>query len=146
MDVGVAIDTAAPESGTDAAAKRPWRSNRWNRSAMARRLVALLAQKRLPPFQHAGHDGSVRLVTEGAVLGDRLVVPYERTTLFGVAPETSTVDRIAGHKAGPGGPVRVMAGGTGNFSFPDGMTRRLTHLSPLLAVAGYADFCLFRLP
>lgn len=56
--------------------------------------MTALAEQRRPAHQHSWLIRTMGVVTGGAVLGDRCVLPQEWTALFGVTLITGVVDRL----------------------------------------------------
>lgn len=124
MNIGVTIETGARLS--QAARTRriagTWQHSR-NIPAMAGRLVTLLTQKWGPRLEHAGNVGAVRVVADGAIVRDRLVIENKRPTLLHVAGVAGVNNVIAHEQFHARRAMRVVAVGTCNLAFPDGMMR-----------------------
>jgi len=102
--------------------------------------VALIADERRTSLEQVVGNGAVRLMTIGAVVGDRLVVMHERTTLFHVAGVAGFDHAIALHELGTGRTVGIVAIRTGHLALDDRVMGRLVDLSTLLLVAAEAHF------
>lgn len=102
--------------------------------------MTLLAQEGGPCLEHGGDGGAMGLMTDGTVLGHRLMVVHERATLFRMALETSFVDAVFLELFGTGRAMGIVTVGTAHLTFQHGMMRRLMHLRALLLVAGEAYF------
>jgi hypothetical protein len=61
---------------------------------------------------------AVRLVTVGAVLHDRRMLPHERPPAFGMTAIAILVDRVLNQLARVRTSMRIVATGAGNFAFP----------------------------
>ena len=133
----MAIDTSTPE-GVRAGARD--RGQTGDPAPMAGRLVTLLTQKRRTHLQHGGVDGSMRVVADGAVLGDRLVRAQERTALVHMAGVAGVVDAVADHQVRADRAVGVMAVRAGHLALGNGVVRGAADLGALRLVAVEAHF------
>src|SRR5688572_3645895 len=131
MDVRVAVQASARERVGSRAGERGVPDG----AAMARRLVALLAQERRAGLQQVRGRRAVRVVTDRAVLLYRLVRAHERPALLHVARVTGVVHVIAHHHARARRAVRVVAVGARHEAFAYGVARGAIDLDPLLLVA-----------
>jgi energy-converting hydrogenase Eha subunit C len=110
---------------------------------MARSLMAGLAQKRRAQFQQCRLRRTVRIVTIGAILGHRLVLPQERTAILGMTAGTGLRGGVLDQLCRSAGAVRGMAGRACHFPFQQRMMRGLREIGMLGLVAGgaYLDLC-----
>ena len=97
--------------------------------------VTALAQHRDTHFQQRRHIRTVRRVTVGAVVRDRLMFPEEWTALLRMARGTRLVDGLLDEELGTIGPVRVVTARTADFSFQDRVPREAMNLGLLCLVA-----------
>ncbi len=107
-------------------------------AAVARRLVALLAQERRALPEEVRGGRAVRVVADRAVLLHRLVRAHERPALLHVAGVAGVVHVVAHHHRRSYRAVRVVAVGARHHAFAYGMARGPVDLHPLLLVAGEA--------
>ena len=98
-----------------------------------------LTQKRRAHLEKRRLRRAVRLVTVGAVLGDRLVLPEKRPAVFRMAAGAGLVDGVLHQLRRGGRAVRRMAGGAGHLAFAQRMMRRLEKIGVLRLVAAGAD-------
>jgi len=92
---------------------------------MARTLMARLAEERRAHLEQRRLRRAVRIVAIGAVLRDRLVLPQERSPVFGVTGRAGFRDGVLDQLRRRRRAMRRMAGGTGHFSFAQRMMRDL---------------------
>lgn len=111
----------------------------WQTVAMARCLMAALAEKGDTPLQEVGHIRAVRIVTDGAVLGDRLMVPEEGAAFFGMTGITGIDHGIALHQGTPGTTMWIMAITADHLALLNRVAIGLGGLDPLLFMAINAD-------
>ena len=96
-------------------------------------------------FSRAGRIEPCARVAQGAVLGDRRVLPEQRAALFGMAAVAGLVDgRLVQHRHGRRA-VRAVAVAAAHQAEAHRMRRRLVEVGALLRVAGHADLGLGRL-
>ena len=106
--------------------------------------MAVLAKERRARLQHSVNCRAVRVVADAAILGHRLVVMHERTTLLQVAG-------VAGfNHAGFDHLFRIVAVGVvavraADLAFEYRVARGLADLNPLFLVAGKANLRLGQL-
>lgn len=79
--------------------------------------MTFLAQEGWPCLEHGGDGGAMGLMTDGTVLGHRLMVVHERATLFRVALKTSLVDAVFLELFGTGRAMGIVAVGTTHLTF-----------------------------
>ena len=84
-------------------------------------LVALEAQEWRSDLQHTRLCRAVRIMTDCAVLLDRLVFPQERPAFLLVTLVTHLVNRVLCQVCRPGGAMWIMAIRTDHLAFPDGV-------------------------
>jgi hypothetical protein len=104
-------------------------------SGAARVTVASLAEERELGNQRPFVGRAVRVMTRGAVLAHRRVLPQEWPPLLSVAIRARLVDRVA-HPQQPDilRPVRVVAGRTLKLAFPHRHVARSIELGNLVAM------------
>ena len=107
--------------------------------------VALLAKHGCARLQQRRHIGTVRGVAVSAILNNGCMLPQERAALFRVAGVAGLRDGVLHHQPRPGGTVRVVAVGAGDFPFEDGMSREAMKLGTLVLMATEAHFRLSEL-
>src|SRR5437899_283376 len=134
VDVGVAVHAAARDRvrGGARAGKRA------GGAAVARRLVALLAEERLAQLEQVRVGRPVRVVADAAVLLHRLVGAHEGAALLHVAHVAGVVDVVAHHHAGTDRAVRVVAVRARHHAFADRVARGPVDHRPDVLVAGEA--------
>ena len=99
-------------------------------------VMALKTDKGFVLFQQVIGNGSVRIVTDGAILGYRRVLKNKGPFLVSVAGVTEVVDALFRLEHPPvGRRMGIMATGANHLTFPDGMMRGHIGLSPLFLVA-----------
>ena len=103
---------------------------------MARALVTCLAQKRRPQFKQRRLRRAVRIVTVGAVLGDRLMFPEKRPAIFGVTGRAGFIDGVFNQLRRGRRTVRRVARGAGHRAFAQRMMRRLQKIAVLRLMTG----------
>src|ERR1700689_4776924 len=91
---------------------------------MPRALVTGLAEKRRAYLEERRLRRAVRIVTIGAVLRDRLVLPQERAAVFGVAARAGFRDGVLDELRRCRRAVRRMARGAGHLPFVQRVTTR----------------------
>src|SRR5438270_9982446 len=123
VDTRVAIQAAARERDADAGARAAGAGHAGGAAAVARRLMALLAEERRARLQKVVVVRAVRVVAEHAVFLDRLVRAHERPALLHVTGVAGLVDRILDQRLLAGGAVRVVAVGASYFSFAHRVVR-----------------------
>lgn len=84
----------------------------------------------------------MRVMTERAILGHRLVVPQERPALFSVTFETRVVDGCPVHRCPGWRSMRVVAIRADDLTLNDRVPGWLVHVIRLLDVALPTDFWL----
>src|ERR1044071_1737341 len=141
VDVGMAVQAAARERVRASAGAGEVREG----TAVAGRLMALLAQHGLAHLEQVRRGRAVRVVAVGAVFLHRLVGADERPAFLHVAAVAGVVDGVAQHHDAPDRAVRVVAVGAGDQSFADRMARGAVDLDALHLVAGEAHFGLSEL-
>jgi hypothetical protein len=101
-----------------------------------RQWMALQAKHRLPHPDHLGHGRAVRVVTNAAILNNRLMLPREGTLLGLVTLETGLVlgQQLPRHIA-----VRIMAADTAHRSLPDRVMVRHRNPAEYLLMAAQAE-------
>ena len=109
-------------------------------AGMEGRSVALLAQCGPAGGQQGFMDRPMRLVAQGAIFGNRWVLPEERPTLVGVAAEAVVVEGDLPQQRLARAPVGVMAIGTIRLTLGDGVARGQLKLRLHLGMAVQADF------
>lgn len=102
--------------------------------------VTLLAQLRPGFVQQRRMIGAMYTVTKGAVFGDRLVFPQERSAFFGMAAVAVFINRELIQCCRPCRPMRIVAIAADNLVFPDRMSGYAECLCPNVLVAGVAHF------
>src|ERR1043166_4590093 len=132
VDVGMAVQAAARERVRASAGAGEVREV----TAVAGRLMALLAQHGLAHLEQVRRGRAVRVVAVGAVFLHRLVGADERPAFLHVAAVAGVVDGVAQHHDAPDRAVRVVAVGAGDQSFADRMARGAVDLDALHLVAG----------
>src|SRR5882762_7589986 len=134
VDVGVAVQAAARDRVRGGARA----GERAGGAAVARRLVALLAQEGLADLEQVRGGRPVRVVADAAVLLHRLVGADERTALLHVAHVAGVVDAVAHHHAGADRAVRVVAVRARHHALADRVARGTVDQRPDVLVAGEA--------
>ena len=109
---------------------------------MTLHLVALLAQERGPRLQQRGLRRAVRVVAVGAILGHRLMLPQERSTIFSVTGRAGFGHRAALQRGRRVGPMWRMAACASHLAFDQGMVGGLEGVCCAGLVAARADHCL----
>src|ERR1051326_6654349 len=150
VDVGMAVQAAARERVRASAGAGEVREV----TAVAGRLMALLAQHGLAHLEQVRRGRAVRVVAVGAVFRDRRGGggggaarrrAAGRPAFLHVAAVAGVVDGVAQHHDAPDRAVRVVAVGAGDQSFADRMARGAVDLDALHLVAGEAHFGLSEL-
>jgi len=106
---------------------------------MARALMARLTKEWRAHLEKRRLGGTVGIVTIGAVLGNRLVLPPKWSAVLGVTGRASFRDAVLHELRRRRGAVRRMAGGAGHFPFTQGMMRWLEEIGVLRLVAAGTD-------
>jgi hypothetical protein len=77
----------------------------------------LLAQIRRTRFEHLGDSRTVRVMTNGAVLGHWLMIMYEWAAFFRVALEARFIHTVLNQLFGARRAMWIMAVRTAHFAF-----------------------------
>ena len=85
----------------------------------------------------------MRVVTEAAIFGHRLMLPEERSALFSVTGITGFIQRRLYQQRGCIRIMWFMTVGTGHFSITNGMGRCFVDLGTLFFMTREADLRLF---
>ena len=132
----MAVETAAADRGQSGSAPSSAISKPGDCGRVTRVTVTLLAQIRRAVFQQIRDDGPVRVVTDGAIFRDRLVVMHKGTTLLHMTGVTSLVHAVAFKLLRSSGTVWVVAVRATHLPFQDRVARGTMQLGALLLVAG----------
>ena len=138
MHLGVTIDAAA---GKQKCARHPTRQalRRVHGGRMTSALMTRLTEKGRAHLEKRRLGGTMGIVTVGAVLDDRLVLPQERPAVFGVTGGAGFGDGVLDEQRRRRRAVRRMAGGAGHLSFTQRMMRWLEEIGVLRLVTGGTD-------
>ena len=109
MDLAMAVGAAPVKEGIRRPSPRNGRVECW--------LMALRADPGVRNFQETVVDRTVGLMTVGAILDDRRMLPEKGSAPFGVAHVASFIDACLLELGGVRSPVRVVAVGTGQLPF-----------------------------
>ena len=147
MDIGVAVEATPTLRVVDTAlSPRVRTKERWRltlshqlRQIPAVRRMAGVAQERWPHFQHAVGDGAMRVMANGAVFGNRLVVVDERSAFLGMALVAGLDHAVSFHELWSDRAMRIVAIRTSDLAFEDRMTEGPLDFRALLLVAREAD-------
>ena len=91
-------------------------------------------------FQHGRMNGTMRVVTGGAVFSHRSMLPNQRASFFLMAGVTGAVHRRFFQHARTQPTMGIMATGAVHLAFAQGHMRRTVHFSSLVLMALKADF------
>ncbi len=109
MNIGVAVQAGARQRNVPALPRTTDVDKGRYSAAVIGRLMTLLTQERRSLLEEVGNIRAMGVMAIRAVLGDRQVVPDERSAFFRMTLIASVVYRIAFHQLGSGRTVRIMA-------------------------------------
>ena len=107
MDLAVTVGAASVEEGT-----------RSCRIVSYVTRVTLVAQPRHAHFEHTVIDGAVRFVATGTIVGNRRMFMKVGPSPLRMASVTVLIDAVLFELRRIGAPMRVVAVGTSDLSFP----------------------------
>ena len=112
-------------------------------SGMTAGIMTILTQALHPFYEEAFMATSMRRVTDHAILFNRWMFPGKGTAFVGMALVTELVVALGVDHVGGQGAMGVMAVGTFDLPFDNGMMRHLVGVGTDIFVAAETDFRLF---
>ena len=109
MNIGVAVQAGTRHRNVPALPRTTDVDKGRYSAAVIGRLMTPLTQERRSLLEEVGNIRAMGVMAIRAVLGDRQVVPDERSAFFRMTLIASVVYRIAFHQLGSGRTVRIMA-------------------------------------